>query len=553
MCADSPRESSPGEMQFAAPLPEYDLLIVSDLHLSEGLNPETLRYSLNEDFFFDEEFARFLAYYRDPQRWPGRKWHLMINGDFLDFLQVVRTPPDSARQHPYGLPCGEPESVYKLGVIVEGHRPFFQALARFLAEGHAVTILRGNHDAEFCFPAVQAALRSRLRRILEESVPAPGEKSAEGRAVSFDDRALRFAAWFYYEPSLLWVEHGNQYDELNSFAWWLAPLLPKFSRGHQALRRATSVKTAQRADDIELPWGSLFVRYLFNKVECSFPYADNIKPAWKFLLWFLPNEPLRAAHFLLAHGIHMLRKMARAWTPVSSARYAERRAAHQRTFEELARAAALETAVLQHIEQLQATPILRRPQGVWHLIRWLTLGWWITVPVLLLALATTAASVVAALLFLLPGFPALRNTIASWSKEAPVGWLVVSWLVFLTVALPLLLPKVLAAWRIVKRKPRERSALALAAEKLAALLKVRYVVMGHTHETDIERLKDSAEYFNTGTWTKVFRPNEERLISEESELVFLQGLRRPAGLRMELLKWNDAAGQPRRVKLFGDS
>jgi hypothetical protein len=39
---------------------EYHLLIVSDLHLSEGRSERTHRLSRNEDFFFDEEFARFL-------------------------------------------------------------------------------------------------------------------------------------------------------------------------------------------------------------------------------------------------------------------------------------------------------------------------------------------------------------------------------------------------------------------------------------------------------------------------------------------------------------
>ena len=57
----------------------YDLLIVSDLHLSEGRRAETKKFSKNEDFFFDEEFARFLAYYQDQTRWPG-KGQRMLSG-----------------------------------------------------------------------------------------------------------------------------------------------------------------------------------------------------------------------------------------------------------------------------------------------------------------------------------------------------------------------------------------------------------------------------------------------------------------------------------------
>jgi hypothetical protein len=83
-------------------------------------------------------------------------------------------------------------------------------------------------------------------------------------------------------------------------------------------------------------------------------------------------------------------------------------------------------------------------------------------------------------------------------------------------------------------------------------MKVKYVTMGHTHDTDLASVGDNAEYFNTGTWTKVFSP-EEKLTRDESELVFLQGLRDSNGeLTCYLMKWMDGAGEPRLVKLFSD-
>lgn len=36
---------------------------------------------------------------------------------------------------------------------------------------------------------------------------------------------------------------------------------------------------------IELPAGSFFVRYLFNRVEQYYPFADNMKPMSKFIFW----------------------------------------------------------------------------------------------------------------------------------------------------------------------------------------------------------------------------------------------------------------------------
>ena len=116
----SPRSDHPD-------LARHHLLVVSDLHLSEGCRPATNKYSTREDFFFDHEFARFLAYYRGAGRADGVRWHLIINGDMLDFLQVTAyqdAPPElrrASRHLRYGLDCGEPETVYKMGKIAEGH------------------------------------------------------------------------------------------------------------------------------------------------------------------------------------------------------------------------------------------------------------------------------------------------------------------------------------------------------------------------------------------------------------------------------------------------
>jgi len=74
----------------------------------------------------------------------------------------------------------------------------------------------------------------------------------------------------YYEPGLIFVAHGHQYDSLNSFNYFLYP------------RRADGT--------FELPAGSFFVRYLFNRVESDYPFADNMKPASKFLGWYLKKH-----------------------------------------------------------------------------------------------------------------------------------------------------------------------------------------------------------------------------------------------------------------------
>jgi hypothetical protein len=74
--------------------------------------------------------------------------------------------------------------------------------------------------------------------------------------------------------------------------------------------------------------------------------------------------------------------------------------------------------------------------------------------------------------------------------------------------------------------------------------------MGHTHDPDLQSIgPNGEEYFNTGTWTVVFS-QEERLIRKPVELAFVQALRRNNSLQVNLLEWDDAAGEPRLLKLF---
>src|SRR3990172_592518 len=108
------------------------IVVISDLHLSEGVRPETQKLAPTEDFFFDGEFARFLGYLQKTE--PGRV-HLIINGDLFDFLQVTFTVEDiadcehlagiSKREHDYvykyGAKTDEQSTIKKLEKIARGH------------------------------------------------------------------------------------------------------------------------------------------------------------------------------------------------------------------------------------------------------------------------------------------------------------------------------------------------------------------------------------------------------------------------------------------------
>ena len=300
---------------------QYNFLFLSDLHLSEGFYPSTNKLSRNEDFFHDEAFARFLLYHINlsqnhaDKRFFRRPWKLVINGDIFDFLQVTSKPLSSAEysqavgdraltenEKKFGLGTSGRATVWKLGQVKKGHPLFFQALGWFLAhEGNEVVMLKGNHDVELFWPPVQTRLRQLVVEAYREWVeganggtqpdsPLPLREYLPA-ALDPEDVAerLRFPAWFYYEPGLFYVEHGNQYDPSNAFDDFLEPIL--------------EMDREKPAEDqrIALPFGSFFVRYFFNKVEDVHPFADNIKPLMRYVRYALLKEPVATARLLTTH------------------------------------------------------------------------------------------------------------------------------------------------------------------------------------------------------------------------------------------------------------
>ena len=423
------------------------LLIVSDLHLSEGWDEETKHLSRNEDFFLDSAFSRFLARQTEDAARGGYHLRLIIPGDLVDFLQVTTVPPDDSldaepiteRERKFGLGTSPAHTCWKLRRIVNGHWVFFSALARFLSEGHDLIILPGNHDIEWVIPEVQAAFISEVA----SRAPPGTEKQVRDR--------IRFLPWFYLEPGLIYIDHGHQYDSLNSFDYFLHPYLPD--------------------DLIDLPAGSFFVRYLFNRVELSYPFADNMKPVTAFFCWALKRW----------EGWRDLPKYIRFfWETV------------------VKKAAPLDPKWGQELERIQGDRLLALaretglPQATLQQLR----GLWVP----------------SAIHHLSKGQLILAFSGAT-GGDAP---------------------------------------LTSVANRISALLGVRYVIFGHTHETDLQSIPSGpprAEYVNSGTWTKIFATNfEERLLKEESEFVYVLVDRLKP--KIELLRWRDDLGEGERVRLF---
>ncbi|MBI5878125.1 MAG: hypothetical protein HZB53_10780 [Chloroflexi bacterium] len=241
--------------------------VLSDLHLGAGRF-----YAGNtlEDFASDGAFASLLAALARESEESGRAAELVINGDFVEFLQVPRAASfDPAQDYPPAdyADMGPSASAQRLRHVIAGHGPLFDALRDWLradAPRRRLVILRGNHDPHWYWSAVQEALR--------EAIGAGGERRTlvEFPAVS-------------YRHGAACMEHGNQYAEsANRFRDMAAPLAPG------------------DPSQIETPWGSKFVIEFFNRVERDKYWVDGVKPIGALVWHALKYDPSFAFRTLVA-------------------------------------------------------------------------------------------------------------------------------------------------------------------------------------------------------------------------------------------------------------
>lgn len=316
----------------------HNYLFVSDLHLGAGRDPASGLTSLNEDFFHDDTFARLLNYYSCLQaegiathgassdHFSTRPWKLIINGDLFDFIQIDSFPPDGPellqlkgielrenlnwREKTFGLGTSAEETVWKLEKIYKGHPYFFQALAWFVAhKDYGIVILKGNHDVELYWQDVQDRFRNLLLEAYttwkttigiycEGKHPLPDNPGLPGE-LSTQDMKVWFPPSFCYEKGVFYAEHGGQYDFISCYPNYENPTLP------------------DQPELIQLPSGSLFTRYAFNKAEKYHPFAENLKPLRRYVFWLFEKLPYGSIRILFKHLpraiLRTLRKKFNDW------------------------------------------------------------------------------------------------------------------------------------------------------------------------------------------------------------------------------------------------
>ena len=271
------------------------ILVVSDLHMLTGADPVTGRVNPRENFLADEAFARFLAIQR--QTVPNGSPLLVINGDSMDFLRITEIPKtdeDFARweadlakigYHPkrplrhtlvkkerrYGLRTDDYKTVWKFHQIVRGHPAFFAGMGEWVRSGGRMVFLKGNHDLEFHWTLLHAAIR-------EEMAKYAGEL-ARGPAIQFHED--------WYQIHNVYIEHGHRFE---------------------AMTRVEGETTIFRGEEVKFPFGSFFNKFVINDLEKLDPFLDNIKPTSKVLMVAIKRRPL-SAFSILYLGARALRRV----------------------------------------------------------------------------------------------------------------------------------------------------------------------------------------------------------------------------------------------------
>ena len=496
--------------------PEENLLLVSDLHLGEGWLPEVSGFSRREDFLYDAQFFALLRYHHEriaAPRYAGKPWLLILNGDTFDFVQVAALPAEGAeleavcgvarhaelgaQKRRFGLGTTATESAWKLRQIARGHPQFFAALGWFVAAGNRVLFIRGNHDPELHWPEVQAAVREEIF----QAYIAYREHEMAAPALTHQDLAagVDFEPWFYYDAlRQLYAEHGGQYEPVNHFHDNLNPVLP------------------HRPELLEYPSGLLFTRYVYNRLEDSHPYADNVRPATRAVVRILQEDPLSGLVVLA----RLLRDMGWAWVEIQRKRREMRQALTSAPPPEAQQG--LPGSLLVDLDALAR----ERARFSWQ--TWGRL------------MLEQGGLALLGLFTLFSGMSALYALLITESLQTGVGYLLLAWFAYHAGR----------SWSALVNNDGNLNYMPAVTHRIVARFRthdvpLRSLILGHTHipERNCVNGGGGATWVvNTGTWISA-ETNEPS--AWETHLVFARlAVGAPLDAAPEFLVWNPGTGEP---------
>ncbi len=232
---------------------EHTRIIISDLHVGQNDDFDIFAYPGSNKHALFTDFLDYVRQQPNPVE-------LVINGDFIDFLQL-RPWKDLRRA----------VALKKINDIVAKSPAVFTALGTFLGDPrHRLKILPGNHDVELAYPEVGQVLRD---AILQSA------SGAKDRFELFGPKSPRTT----YRPKingvLVQIEHGNEGDPFNSLNYT------------QLFNDAET-----RTKKFSYPPGTKLVYDIMNDFKEELRFVDLLKPEMpSVVLILLALKPIMAA------------------------------------------------------------------------------------------------------------------------------------------------------------------------------------------------------------------------------------------------------------------
>lgn len=423
-------------------------LVVSDLHLADVEDHEDgWKYYKASRFVVDDELAELLQLFT-REAGDDERLTLILNGDVFDFDLVTGAPDDesfrvSRIERRRCLHATAERSCWKLERILADHPVFLDALADFLAGGHEVVYVMGNHDREFHFAEVQDRLVRSIRR------------AGQGLGHPVDGWSIRFEPWFYYVPGEIWAEHGQQYDYYTSFRYILSPTV-----------------LYGREERIATPMGNLSNRYLMTRMGYFNPHAsDYILNLFSYIGHWLRYYAFSRRSLAVIWFFGSLAVLARLLRTKKKLRRPPE--GYEEQMQRLAERFELTDEQMRDLRGLQRRPITHR---LFRLIR----EFWIDR--VLISLVMIGGTVTLALV-----------PIPLWIKlMVPLSTFPLAYLIYEQLV------RGGNIFTVEQEIPR-------CAQRIARVAQVPLVTFGHTHVPRLLPLEAGITFVDTGTWAPITR------------------------------------------------
>lgn len=425
--------------------PEH-LLVFSDVHLGSDLNDAGPHVPRSAEC--DRDLAALVAHYRAEAK-PGERWRIVIAGDLVDFVGMSIDPTAdealetelTAEERRNGVGSAEDHARLKLARVARRHADVFDALADFVADGHALSVLHGNHDIELHWDGLKADFR--------ELVAARAPEAERGAAAE----RVEFVPWFFYREGVAYIEHGHQYDPFCSTRFVLSPVSPRDPRR------------------VERGFSETLLRSIVRRTPGLKEHGHEERGLTSYIGWGL-GLGLAGSWGLVRRFFETIAELVHIQRAYGTARGAELAREHERHLDAMAERTGVGGDKLRRLAALHSPPISSTLLGV--------LGS-VMLDRLAVGLVMTIAATVTLILW--------RLGVTGGATPWILGGVALAW-VALHVALSRARGSVDPAAEMRRR-----------VKDIAELFPAPYVVMGHTHVPVVHEVAD-VTYINVGGWSE---------------------------------------------------